>query len=68
MRICEMKTYRFNIHLRDEDDCHFEETIGFETKAPCYEMAVAQALATGQSILRENDEERTLFMRITYDE
>lgn len=64
MRICEMKTHKFIIRLIDEDDPSFKKNIDFNTSAPNYEMAVAQALSVGQSILRENDSERSLFMRI----
>lgn len=64
MRICEMETHKFIIRLLDEDDNSFSQAIGYTVQAPCYEMAVAQALAYGQSLLRENDDERSLYMRI----
>ena len=59
-----MKTHKFIIRLLDENDNSFFKAVNYTAQAPCYEMAVAQALAYGQSILRENDKERSLYMRI----
>lgn len=61
--------YVFHIYFIDPFDETFEMEVKFSTAAPHYEAAVAQALAYGQQILRdaEEQEDRSLFMRVCKD-
>lgn len=61
-----VNNYTFYIQLIDFCDKTFATEVEFSTSAPHYEAAVAQALAHGQQILRNADEQcdRSLFMRV----
>ncbi len=58
--------YAFYIYFIDPFDETFSMEIKFSTTAPHYEAAVAQALAHGQQVLRDAEEQddRNLFMRV----
>lgn len=58
--------YTFYIYFIDSCDETFGMEVKFSTTAPHYEAAVTQALAHGQQILRDAEEQydRSLFMRI----
>ena len=57
--------YSFYIHFISIDKPDLYHRILFNTTAPHYEAAVAQALAVGQQYLRDHDEHKDLFMRVT---
>lgn len=61
-----VNNYAFSIYFIDPFDETFIMEAKFTTSAPHYEAAVAQALAHGQQILRNADEQcdRSLFMRV----
>lgn len=59
-----MFDFSFTLYFLDWEDPSFKMEMNFNTRAPTYEAAVAQALSVAQQISRENDEERTLFMRV----
>ena len=58
--------YTFHIYFIDHYDETFVMEAEFSTTAPHYEAAVAQALAHGQQILRDAEEQydRILYMRV----
>ena len=58
--------YTFYIYFIDPCDETFDMEVKLSTGAPHYEAAVAQALAHGQQILRDAEEQydRSLFMRV----
>lgn len=58
--------YTFYIYFIDPFDETFSMEVKFSTTAPHYEAAVAQALAHGQQVLRdvEEQDDRSLFMRV----
>ena len=58
--------YSFRIRFIDLYDETFAIEAKFSTTAPHYEAAVAQALAHGQQILRDAEDQydRILFMRV----
>lgn len=61
-----VSNYTFHIYFIDPFDETFVMEVKFSTAAPHYEAAVAQALAHGQQILRDVEEQhdRTCFMRV----
>ena len=58
--------YTFYLHFIDLFDFSSFNVLKFSISAPHYEAAVAQALAHGQQITREAEEQRgqKLFMRL----
>jgi hypothetical protein len=58
--------HTFYIQFIDLCDETFAMEVKFSTTAPHYEAAVAQALAHGQQVLRDVEEQydRNLFMRV----
>lgn len=61
-----VSNYTFHVYFIDPFDETFVMEVKFSTAAPHYEAAVAQALAHGQQILRDVEEQhdRTCFMRV----
>lgn len=61
-----VNSYDFRIGFIDPLDKTFAMEAKFSTSAPHYEAAVAQALAHGQQVLRDAEEQldRNLFMRV----
>jgi hypothetical protein len=61
-----VNNYTLHIYFIDSCDETFIMEVKFSTSAPHYEAAVAQALAHGQQVLRDAEEQydRTLFMRV----
>jgi hypothetical protein len=64
MNLPTMFDFSFTLYFLDWEDPDFEMEMSFNTCAPTYEAAVAQALSVAQQISRENDKERTLFLRV----
>ena len=58
------ENYTFNLLFVDVADPDFFLQLPVTVRASSYEHAVHQALFKGQEIVRANDEDRTLFMRL----
>ena len=56
--------YSFNLLFVDVQDPDFALVMPVTVRASSYEHAVHQALFKGQEVVRANDEDRTLFLRL----
>ena len=58
------ENYTFNLLFVDVGDPDFFLQLPVTVRASSYEHAVHQALYQGQLVVRDNSEERALFMRL----
>ena len=58
------ENYSFHLLFVDAADPDFFLQLPVTVRASSYEHAVHQALYQGQLVVRDNSEERTLFMRL----
>lgn len=58
------ENYSFNLLFLDAQDPEFVLKLPVTVRASSYEHAVHQALYQGQEVLRDNSENRFLFMRL----